>query len=179
MSNFSILIVDDDTMILHPLDRIFSNNGFSVAVVEDGEAALSLFDERSFDIVLADIHLPGIDGIELLRRIRATDQGCAVVMMTAFASIDTAVSALRSGATDYIIKPFEAEQLILVVDRIVERKRLMEDNLEFSRDARNKYDFSRIVTQSPKFKDVLESLKKVTNTDSTILITGESGTARN
>jgi two-component system response regulator AtoC len=178
MPNFSIMIIDDDVMLLRSLYQVFSNKGFSVTAVEDGKSAMAEFEKQPFDIIIADIHLPGRDGIELLKEIRGKDQDCAVVMMTAFASVDTAVSALRLGATDYIIKPFEVEQILLVVNRIIERKRLVEDNLEFSLDARNNYDFSRIVTRSGKFKEILGSLKRVARTDSTILIIGESGTGK-
>ena len=147
MPGFSMLIVDDDSQTLHSLEQIFERKGLTVVAVESGESAVARFGGRErFDVCLMDIHLPGMNGIETLERIRSLAPDCAVVMMTAFASVDTAISALQLGASDYVIKPFEAHQIVLVVERIIERRRLLEDNLEFSRLARDRYDFSRIIT---------------------------------
>jgi len=178
MPKFSVMIVDDDAMTLKSLERVLSGNGLSVETAGDAETALSVLVSRPFDLALFDINLPGMDGIGLLRELRDRGVESDVVMMTAFATLDSAVSALRLGATDYILKPFELDQLMLVVDRLVERKRLVCDNLEFSREARDQYDFSRIVTRNPEFLSVLDSLKRVCATTSAVLITGESGVGK-
>ncbi|HUT55951.1 MAG TPA: sigma-54 dependent transcriptional regulator [bacterium] len=178
MAEFSILIVDDDPMVLRSLEQILARRGYVVVTASEPAMAEARLGEGRFDIILLDINLPGKDGIEFLRELRRDDPEYAVVMMTAFASVDTAVSALRLGATDYIIKPFEFEQLELVIGRIAERKRLLSANQEFLRGVKSQYDFSRIVTMSPRFLELIESLKKVVATNTTILITGESGTGK-
>jgi two-component system, NtrC family, response regulator AtoC len=178
MANGTILVVDDDERTLDSLARVFRQRGYEVLAAADGEQGSALAAARSFDLVLLDIHLPGPDGLEVLQGIKERDPEAAVVMMTAFATVDTAVAALRLGATDYVLKPFELEQILLVVDRVFERKRLLADHQEFLGEARRRYDFSGIVTRSVRFREILASLRKVSAMDTTILITGESGTGK-
>lgn len=178
MSSFIILVVDDDMPTAESLSSFLERRSFSVRTANTGEKGLDEIRNNYYDAVLLDIHLPGISGIELLAEIRALQPGVSVIMMTAFASIDTAISALRLGATDYVIKPFDPDEILLILDRLVERKELIETNEEFSNQARTMYDFSNIVTRDPKFLDILESVKKAAETNVAVVITGESGTGK-
>jgi DNA-binding NtrC family response regulator len=178
MADFSILVVEDDAPTLKALTRLLKKEVKDLRTATDGDSGLREIESNSFDLVLLDINLPGRDGIELLGIIRDRAPDTAVVMMTAFATVETAVSALRLGATDYVMKPFEPEQILHVVARIEERKRLLDANREFSNEARRNYDFSNIVTNSRQFLGVLDTLKRVARTKSSILIIGESGTGK-
>jgi DNA-binding NtrC family response regulator len=178
MTNFTILIVDDDPVTVESLCRLFESRSFSVRTAEDGNKGLVEIKNNRFDLILLDISLPGINGIDVLREARENNTDAAVIMMTAYASIDSAVSALRLGATDYIIKPFEPDQIMWEVDRLIERKALIEANWEFSREAKKHYDFSNIVTKNSHFLQILESVKRVARTTIPILIMGESGTGK-
>ncbi len=178
MENFRILIIDDDRDMARSLREFLERRSYSVWTAASGEEGLSQVGVRSFDAALLDIHLPGADGIEVLGLIKKQVPDLPVVMMTAYASIDTAVSALRLGATDYIIKPFEPDEMFSILGRLAERKELIDANQEFIRAAKSDYDFDHIVTKDPGFREILEAVKKIANTDVPALIMGESGTGK-
>jgi len=178
MKNFSILIVDDDESTAQSLSEFLRRRSYSVTAAGDGESGLAEMGRRQYDAVLLDIHLPRASGIDVLREIKEAAPDAAVIMMTAYASVDTAISALRLGATDYIIKPFDPDEIFNIVGRLVERKELIEANEEFSRVARSDYDFSNIITQDPRFLEVLDSIKRVAPADVPVVIMGESGSGK-
>jgi two-component system, NtrC family, response regulator AtoC len=176
--SFRVLVVDDDELILGSLARLFKARGMTVRTASTAEEGLGEARGGGFDLILMDINLGPRSGLDVVRQLREAQVKSEVVMMTAYASVDTAVSALRLGATDYIIKPFEPDQILRVTDRLLERKRLIEANEEFVRAARVQYDFSHIITRNEVFLAILESIKRVASSRAPILIMGESGTGK-
>ncbi len=178
MARFSLLIIDDELHLLRSLSNLFFAKGLEVTTVEDGEKAIQLLPDKSFDIVLCDICLPGKNGIEVLKEIKQVSPETAVIMMTAYATVDTTIQALRSGASDYIMKPFEPEEITFVVEKAVEAKILKEENILLKKELKEKYDFSNIIGEGSSLREIFENLKKVIDTGSTILISGESGSGK-
>lgn len=131
MKDFSILVVDDDRLAADSLAKFFQRRSYPVAVAADGQEGLERFKADEFDVVPLDIHLPAVGGLDLLKQMKELRPEIAVVMMTAYASIDSAIQALRLGAFDYVIKPFEPDEISRIMERLVERKELIEANREF------------------------------------------------
>lgn len=152
--------------------------GCRVETASSGEEALSMIRETRFDLVLSDIKMPGMGGAELLRQIRALKQGIAVIMMTAYGSIDSAVEAIRAGAYDFIAKPFDHDTLVFRLRKALERNRLISENIRLHNAFREKESFHHIVGSSPSMLKVFETIRMVARTDMTVLVTGESGTGK-
>ncbi|UCD83767.1 MAG: sigma-54-dependent Fis family transcriptional regulator [Deltaproteobacteria bacterium] len=178
MPRFSLLIIDDELHLLRSLSHLLSTKDLEVTTVENGEKAIQLLPDKSFDIVLCDICLPGKNGIDVLKEIKQTSPETVVIMMTAHATVDTTIQALRLGASDYILKPFEPEEITFVIDKAVEAKMLKEENILLRKELQEKYDFSNIIGESSSLRDIFENLKKVIDTGSTVLISGESGSGK-
>jgi DNA-binding NtrC family response regulator len=179
MGRSRILVVDDERMIRWSIQQALSKDGLSVAAVETGEEAVAQATDEMPDLVLLDITLPGIDGIEVLRRLKAVDPSVTVVMVTAIEDVKVAVEAMRLGAYDYISKPFDLDRLKVVVHNALDRHELRQE-VEFHRkESVKKYGFHRVIGPSRKLKDVLEIARKVTMSEAaTVLIQGESGTGK-
>ncbi|NOY54023.1 MAG: sigma-54-dependent Fis family transcriptional regulator [Deltaproteobacteria bacterium] len=173
-----ILIVDDETTIRESLSSVLAEEGYSPVTAADGDEASTLFDRIAFDAVICDIRMPGINGIDLLRRIKTSRPGTPVVMMTAYASVDTAVEALRQGAVDYIIKPFLLDDVVFRIKKLFQLTDLTEDNRLLREEVAGRYDFSDIIGQSQPVREMLELIKRVASSKGTVLITGESGTGK-
>jgi len=175
----SVLVVDDESLTLRTISRGLTAEGFEVFTAGSGEEALKLFEEEKPDLILLDIVLPGIDGVEVLRQIKATAPASIVVMMSAYHMVDRAVEAMKLGAFDYLIKPFHLADLSATLQRAFEMLALrvrLRDTLE---TAKGQYDFGRVVTKNPAMREVLEMARKAAETDhTTILILGESGTGK-
>ncbi len=179
MSLKSILIVDDETDMLHLLKRALEPDlNCRVETASSGKAALEKIDEDHFDLVLADIKMPGMDGLALLHRIKENMPDLTVVMMTAHGSIDTAVEAIKMGAYDFITKPFDHDSLLVRLEKALERSSLIRENTRLKKVCENVHVFQNIVGQSPPMQRVFETIHMVANTDLTVLITGESGTGK-
>lgn len=176
--SFRVLVVDDDELIVGSLTRLLKSQGMAVRGASAAEEALAEAKGGVFDLILMDINLGRKSGLDVVRELRENEIKTPVVMMTAYASVETAIAALRLGATDYIIKPFEPHQVLRITDRLMERKRLIEANEEFARTARQDHDFSHLITRNPAFLAVLESVKRVCRGRTPILIMGESGTGK-
>jgi DNA-binding NtrC family response regulator len=175
----SILIVDDEQDMLTLLKRSLEPElDCLVSTASSGEAALKLFSSDSFDIVLADIKMPGMNGLELLELIKRDRKEQTVIMMTAFGHIDMAVKAMKSGAYDFITKPFEHDTLIVRLEKAFERTRLLEENSRLHKECRETESFHGLVGNSRAMKRVYETVKTVAKTDLTVLVTGESGTGK-
>jgi two-component system response regulator AtoC len=179
--SYSVLIVDDEALTLCTISRGLSAEGFDVYTAASGEDALKVFHEENPDLVLLDIVLPGIDGVEVLRQIKASSPATIVVMMSAYHMVDRAVEAMKLGAHDYLIKPFHLADLTATLKRASEmlalRVRLL-DTVETA-SAKGQYDFGRVVTKNPVMREMLEVARKAAETDhTTILIQGESGTGK-
>ena len=178
MPRGSILVVDDEAEIREGLQELLSSENFDVTVAESGEAGLRKLEDRPFDLMLLDVSLPDRNGIELLREIRSRDPHLSVILITAFGSIDMARAAFKSGAQDYITKPWSNDELIAQVSLAIEGRRLREENVQLKRALKQRYNFPSIVGKSEKMLAVLDLVGQVASSRSTVLINGESGTGK-
>ncbi|HEV2845912.1 MAG TPA: sigma-54 dependent transcriptional regulator [Thermoanaerobaculia bacterium] len=174
----NILIVDDERPIRRILSVLLQEGQHRVAEVGSGEEALAALPEAKPDLVLLDLKLPGMDGLETLKRLRTLNPELTVVMMTAHGTISSAVEAMRRGAFDYVAKPFDNDELLMIVDRALEMKRLSSENRALREDLEARYGFSEIVGVSREIQEVFRMMAKVVRVDVTVLITGESGTGK-
>ncbi len=173
-----ILVVDDEFSVRDSLQHWFRKDGFDVELAENGQSALQALERKSFDVILADIKMPGMDGLELQQRIHQIDASLPVIMITAFASVETAISALKHGAFDYVTKPVDPDELSHLVSRALEQRRLQSENSQLRGTIDELVMPDPIVGQSPEMRRTLELVQRVAPTDSTVLIRGESGTGK-
>ena len=173
-----VLVVDDETVVRVGIARALERQGMRVRTAADGEQALEAMAEEPFAIVLLDIKMPGMSGLEVLRHIRVDYPGTAVVMITGYPTMDSAIECLKLGAVDYLAKPFSDDELLISVQKAIEKKRLVDENLFLRKEISNRYSFGNIVGENPKILKVFDKIRKVASTDSTVLITGESGTGK-
>ena len=177
--NPSLLVVDDEQDMLKLLKRsLESELACEVQTASSGEKALQMLEAGAFDLVLADIKMPGISGLELLESIKKATPELTVVMMTAFGHIQMAVEAMRRGAYDFITKPFDIDALVLRLEKALERSRLLKENLRLQQEARKDSVFQNIVGKSAPMQRVYETIRMVAKTELTVLVTGESGTGK-
>ena len=176
---YSVLVVDDEELTLRTISRGLREEGYEVVTAGSGEDALRLFAEQAPDLVLLDIVMPGIDGVEVLRRMKSANPAAIILMMSAYHMVDRAVEAMKAGAFDYLIKPFHLADLMETLRRASEMLALrvrVRDNVE---RAKGRYNFGRVVTANPAMRSMLEMAKKAAEADrTTILILGESGTGK-
>jgi len=172
------LIVDDEDSVRDSLFNWFVDDGYEVACAENAKKALSLLDKREYDIVLADIKMPGMDGLEMHRRIKALSRPPVVIIMTAFASVDTAVQALKDGAFDYVTKPFDPEDLSRLIRKAAAKVALKDSGRHLKERVSTLQDVEDIMGESEALKQVLREVESVAGSDSSIIITGESGTGK-
>lgn len=173
-----ILVVDDEEIIRESTSFILKKEGYSVTEAANGKEAYEKFLEGSFDLVITDLEMPEMKGIELLDRVMRVNGQTLVVIITAYGSLDTAIAALRKGASDYILKPLEFDELIVKIKRLLEYKKIMMENQFLRRELHRDYDFTHLVGQSPAMKRVIETIQTVATSDSTVLIQGKSGTGK-
>ena len=178
MPKGSILVVDDEVEIREGLEALLTSESFDVTLAENGEAGLQKLDDRPFDLLLLDVSLPGRNGLELLREIRARDPQLAIILITAFGSIDMARSAFKGGAQDFITKPWSNDELIATVSLAIEGRRLRDENVQLKRALKQRYNFPNIVGKSDKMQAVLDLVTQVAPSRSTVLLSGESGTGK-
>ncbi len=173
-----ILIVEDDRKMREALLQIMSREGYNAHAADSGESALGKLKTDSFDMVITDLKLPGIDGMDVLEAVRNSRPDTAVIMITAFATVDSAVEAMKKGAEDYIAKPFHLDEIRLVVRKVLEKKKLLDENAMLRSELRKKYSFQNIVGQSEVMIDVFKMINKVKDSKATVLIVGETGTGK-
>jgi DNA-binding NtrC family response regulator len=173
-----ILVVDDEEIIRESLSFILRKEGYDVDEAENGKVAQGMLLEGNYDIVVTDLEMPQMRGIELLEEIKKLNIHTSIIIITAFGSLDTAISALRAGASDYILKPIEFDELLIKIKRMFEIKDLLLENRILKKEIQRSYDFDNIVGKSPAIKKIYDMIHTVAETDSTVLITGNSGTGK-
>jgi two-component system response regulator PilR (NtrC family) len=173
-----IHIIDDEPIIHEVLGDLLTSEGYEVDISPNGEKALKNHPAKEFDLVLLDLLMPGMDGIEVLKRLKKTDPFVVVIIITAYASVESAISAMKMGAFDYIQKPFKHDELLLVVQRALDHKRLQEENLRLKDELKKKFSFDNIIGKSNVMQNVFELIRTSAPTRSTILVQGESGTGK-
>jgi DNA-binding NtrC family response regulator len=178
MTTSRILVVDDEESLRRILQVQLERRGFSVAAAKDGEEALAFLSESCYDLVLTDLRMPRISGLELLKKIRAEYAGTQVIMLTAFATVENAVEAMQAGAYHYVTKPVRFEELILVIDRALERSRLIEEVRTLREQLNEKRGFESIVGHSGSLLATLDIAARAARSSSTVLIEGQTGTGK-
>ena len=173
-----ILVVDDEPSMREMLRIVLRRDGYEVVVAENGTQGLERLRAESFDLLLSDIRMPDLSGVDVLRTAKQINPDIAVFMMTAFASTDTAVEAMRLGALDYFTKPFSMDELRLKIRQQLEARRLKQENLLLKRALKSRHEFSSILGRSDAMQVVFATIETVANTGSTVLISGESGTGK-
>ena len=174
-----ILVVDDEEIVVRSCLRILGEEtDYEVESVQDGMDALKRIDENHYDVLILDIMMPRMDGLEVLQRVKETHPDIDVVMVTGLSQIDTAVRSMKLGAFDYLPKPFDPDELKLVVKRALERRQLLQENLELRSEVSSKYRFENIIGSSPQMQNVYRLIAKCAPTNSTVMLTGESGTGK-
>lgn len=173
-----ILVVDDEEKMRHLLSIMLSTQGHTVRQAGDGVEGLDMIRTGPCDMVIADIKMPRMDGMTLLKKIKEMGLPCPVVFITAFATVESAVEAMRQGAVDYITKPFEEDRILLTVEKALSLSRIMVENLDLKRELRRVTEIPQIVFQSKKMAAVMNLCPMVAKTDAAVLITGESGTGK-
>ena len=180
MTKVSILIIDDEAELCKSLSEMLKEEeeGYKLSIANNGEKGLAKIKEEVLDLVLLDIKMPEMDGIETLKRIRAIDKDILVIMLTAYQTVETAVKAMKLGAYDYISKPFNYEELKIIIKRALQTRDLSQEVISLRHQIRDKFSFKNIIGRSDKIKELLYKIEKVAPTNATVLIRGESGTGK-
>ena len=173
-----ILVVDDEDIIRESLSYVLKKEGYDVDEAENGKVAYNMLLEKSYDLVITDLEMPGMKGSELIEQVKKLNLQTIIVIITAFGSLDTAISALRNGASDYLLKPVEFDELIIKIKRLFEVKNLILENSILRKEVQRNFDFENIVGKSASIKHIYDMIQTVAETDSTVLITGKSGTGK-
>ncbi len=174
----NILVVDDEAAIRESLKDWLMEDGYRVALAVDGEDAVLKVGESQYDVVLLDLKMPGIDGLETMRRIKEISPDSEVLMMTAYATVDTAVHAMKEGAFDYLVKPFDPDEIELQIKKILAHKEVILENILLRKRLEEQYQYDEIIGKSQVMQDIFDLIDRVASSDSTVLITGESGTGK-
>ncbi len=173
-----VLVVDDERVIRSGCRMVLLERGMSVQVCESGSECLELAAEGGFDVILLDMKLPDISGMEVLRTIRKARPDIYIIIITGYSTVQNAIEAMKLGAFDYLTKPFTDDELLLSVERALEKKRLVEENQALRKELVDRFGFSNIIGKNPKIMEVFEKILKVAPTDCTVLINGENGTGK-
>ncbi len=173
-----ILVAEDDPEMLALLERHLEREGYRVVAVNGGAPALGRLRTETFEVVLTDLKMPGVDGMDVLRTSREAQPEARVILMTAYASIDTAIQAIREGAYHYVAKPFRFEEISVVVGRALEDRQLRAENIRLQRELEGRYRFENLLGKSPAMQAVFALIRRVAGGESNVLITGETGTGK-
>jgi DNA-binding NtrC family response regulator len=176
--NARVLVVDDEPMVCVALTNWLQEENYLARAVHDGPQAIAAVREETWDIVLLDLRMPGMDGMEVLKQVREISPQSVVIIMTAYASVPSAVQAMKDGAYDYIVKPLDVDQLTRMLKRIVEHQQLITENILLRKRLSEQYEFGDIIGKSAAMQQVFEMVKVVSETNATVLITGETGTGK-
>jgi two-component system NtrC family response regulator len=174
----TVLIVDDEKNYPHILSAVLEEEGFKALTAHSGHEALEILEDAEVDLVLTDMKMPAMDGMELLERIKAKELDIPVIMMTAHGTVDKAVEAMQKGAYTYILKPFDNERLVIYVNKAIAMYRVVKENRQLRNAVELQYSFGNIIGKSKVMQDVFETIRKVAPANATVLIEGESGTGK-
>ena len=173
-----ILVVDDELIVRESLSNYLREDGYEAIAEESGEEALRKIEAENWNMLFVDLKMPGMDGLEVLRQAKKIKEDLPVIIITAYATIDSAVQAMKDGAYDYIVKPFDPEAIALLVEKVVEHQNLVRENILLRERIEQEYQFEEIVVKSQVMQDVFEMVKNVAESDTSVLVTGESGTGK-
>ncbi len=173
-----IHIIDDEPIIHEVLGELLTTEGYTIELSSNGEEALKKQPEFEFDLTLLDLLMPGMDGITVLKELKKIDPSAVIIIITAYASVESAIEAMKTGAFDYIQKPFKHDELLLTIQRAISHKKLREENVRLKDELKKKFCFENIIGKSKIMQDVFELIKASAPTRSTILVQGESGTGK-
>jgi len=177
-SQANILVIDDEETIRDSCQQALSRSGNRVEVAEEGIKGLEMLGKESFDLVILDLKMPGLSGMEVLKRIKEDESEIVVVVITGYATVESAVEAMKVGAYDFIPKPFTPESLRMIVDRALEKRKLSLENILLRAELKEKISEDMIIGQNAKMREVEQLVRKAAPTDSTVMITGETGTGK-
>ncbi len=173
-----VLIIDDDETVRDVLQSFLANKGFEVTLAVDGQSGIDCIKSSSFDIILTDLIMPGINGIEILKKISTLNIKTPVLVITAFGTVQTAVEAMKLGAFEYVTKPFNLDEIMIVINKALNVSKLQKENIMLKMQLMKKYKFEGIVGDSPSMQVVYRLIEQIADTDSTVMILGDSGTGK-
>src|SRR3990172_2902978 len=175
---YRILVVDDQEPFSHQVKKRLEKEGYEVAIRTDGKRALKTIEETRYNLIISDLRIPDLDGLDLLTNVKERFPETAFIVMTAFGSIETAVEAMKKGANDYITKPFSSEELVLIIKNVLEKQSLEYEIKILRKEVEGIYSFGNIIGKNQKMQEVYDLISDVADTDATVLIRGETGTGK-
>lgn len=173
-----ILVIDDEESMCNFMEIMLSKEGYEVAVTTSATSGIERVREQPFDLIIADLNMPEMTGIDVLKEVRRFSPDQELIVMTAFASVDTAIEAMKEGAADYITKPFKVDEIKLVIEKSISRRRLLSENAQLKRQLKDDSSFDNFIGRSEAVVQVKKMAKRIAGSDSTVLIRGESGTGK-
>ncbi|MFB0518096.1 MAG: sigma-54-dependent transcriptional regulator [Acidobacteriota bacterium] len=173
-----ILIVDDEAIMRDSLNDWLMEDGYEAVAVEDGQKAIEIVRSQPFNVVLCDLKMPGMDGIETMQKIKEINKDLPVIIITAYATVNTAVESMKQGAYDYIVKPFDPEEVSHLIRKIISHQQLLQENILLRQELKRVYHFRDIVGKNYKMQEIFELIRTVADSDASVLILGESGTGK-
>ena len=173
-----ILVVDDEPSHRRMIEAVLDAEGYEIKQAENGQTAIEAVEDRFYDLVIMDIRMPKVGGIEALKKIKEISPGIPIILMTAYASVGTAVEALKSNAYDYLTKPLDIEELKILVAKALRFRQLEQENVYLKERLNDRFDFSKILGRSPAMNSLFETMALVAPSEATLLIEGESGTGK-
>ena len=179
----NILVVEDEAKMLRLLELQLQGAGYKVSLADSAERGLEILQRNSdhpgkFSLVITDLRLPGMDGLEFLKKVQSSFPLLPIIVMTAFGTVETAVEAMKAGASDYVLKPFSLEDMMITIDKVLELHALRDENIKLKTELGRRYDFGRIIGRSPSMQEVFDAASRVAATRATVLLGGESGTGK-